>query len=151
MKKNLVWYENQLSMTIKAFPVQINFILSKKHFAFGRLITLISYECPTCVSSNNAILSKRSRNERNSGVILSLRHTTGAYMAREFWLWEGPGGRVCVQCGASPLSRRFVLIFSPGYQFACTVAAVSAQRPLEHVKNALQNIANVGTPQSVHF
>ena len=145
MKTNLVWQSKLfLYKSISYYP--------KKHFAFGRLITLISYECLTCVSSNNAILSKRSRNERNSGVILSLRHTTGAYyMAREFWLWEGPGGRVCVQCGASPLSRRFVLIFSPGYQFACTVAAVSAQRPLEHVKNALQNIANVGTPQSVHF
>ena len=31
----------------------------------------------------------------------------------------------------------------------CTVAAVSAQRPVEHVKNALQNITTEQTPQSV--
>ena len=38
---------------------------------------------------------------------------------------------------------------SCGYQCGCTVAAVSAQRPVKHFKNALQNIANEGTPHSV--
>ena len=39
----------------------------------------------------------------------------------------------------------FVFFLSSGYQKGRTVAAVSAQRPVEHVKTALQNIANEGT------
>ena len=44
---------------------------------------------------------------------------------------------------------RDVLFGSSGYQLDCTVAAVSAQHPVEHVKNALQNITTEGTKQSV--
>ena len=33
----------------------------------------------------------------------------------------------------------------------CTVAAVSAKWPVEHVKNVLQNITTEGTKHSVHF
>ena len=36
-----------------------------------------------------------------------------------------------------------------GYQLGCTIAAVSAQRPVEHVNNDLQNITTERTPQSV--
>ena len=38
---------------------------------------------------------------------------------------------------------------SSGYQLGCTIAAVSDQRPVEHVKNALQNIMTEQTPKSV--
>ena len=38
---------------------------------------------------------------------------------------------------------------SSGCQSGCTIAVVSAQWPVEHVKNPLQNIVNEGTPQSV--
>ena len=50
-----------------------------------------------------------------------------------------------------PLSLH-VLLFShanSGYQLGCTIAAVSAQPPGEHVKNDLQNIRTERTPQSV--
>ena len=40
---------------------------------------------------------------------------------------------------------------SSGYQFGCTVAAVSARQPLEYDKNDLQNIANEETPQNVEI
>ena len=40
---------------------------------------------------------------------------------------------------------------SSGYQLGCTVTVVSAQRPVEHVKNALQNIATEGMKHSVVF
>ena len=36
-----------------------------------------------------------------------------------------------------------------GYQFGCTAAALTAQRQLEHVKNALQNSMAEWTPNSV--
>ena len=36
-----------------------------------------------------------------------------------------------------------------GYQLGCTVAAVSALWPVQHVKNALQNITTEGTKHSV--
>ena len=35
------------------------------------------------------------------------------------------------------------------YQLGCTVAAVSSNRPVEHVNNAVQNIATEWTPHSV--
>ena len=35
--------------------------------------------------------------------------------------------------------------------WGCTVAAVSAQQPVEHVKNALQIITNEGTPHDVQY
>ena len=44
-----------------------------------------------------------------------------------------------------PLSRDNFVLLSSGsfsYQLGCSVAAVSAQRPVEHVKHALQNITN---------
>ena len=53
--------------------------------------------------------------------------------------------------GASAQSSCFVLLSfgSSGYQLGTTMAAVSAQRPVEHVKNALQNIMTERMPQSV--
>ena len=56
-----------------------------------------------------------------------------------------------IQCGVSPHSQCFLFFSfaSSGYQLGCTVATVSAQRPVEHAKNALQNIANEGMPDSV--
>ena len=45
----------------------------------------------------------------------------------------------------------FVHFGNSSYQLGCTVAAVSAQRPVEHVKNALQNIVNEGMPHSVYL
>ena len=35
------------------------------------------------------------------------------------------------------------------YQLGCTVSAVSAQRSVEHAKNAVQNITTDWTPQCV--
>ena len=52
-----------------------------------------------------------------------------------------------------PLSRDALCCFyicSSIYQLGCTVATVSAQRPVEHVKNNNQNITTEGTKQSVH-
>ena len=56
-----------------------------------------------------------------------------------------------IHCGASTQSWHFVFFSfgSFGYLLGCTVAAVSAQQPVEHVKNALQNITMEGTPHSV--
>ena len=46
-----------------------------------------------------------------------------------------------------PLSRNVLFSFgSSVYQFGCMVAAVSAQQPVEHFKNALQNITPEWTP-----
>ena len=42
---------------------------------------------------------------------------------------------------------RSVVMFS-GYQLSCELAAVSAQWPVEHLKNASQNITTVRTPHS---
>ena len=55
-----------------------------------------------------------------------------------------------LHCVASALSWCFGLfsLWSSGYQLGCTVAVVSAQRPVEHFKNALQNITTDGTPRS---
>ena len=55
------------------------------------------------------------------------------------------------QCGSSALLQCFLLFSfgSSGYQLGCTIAVVSVQRPVEPVKNALQNIANEGTPRIV--
>ena len=39
---------------------------------------------------------------------------------------------------------------SPRYQLGCTVDAVSAQRPVEHVKNALHDITTEWTPHSLN-
>ena len=49
------------------------------------------------------------------------------------------------------VGRRLILdvLFCSSYQLGCTVAAVSAQQPEEHVKNDLQNIMNEGTPYSL--
>ena len=44
---------------------------------------------------------------------------------------------------------QFFSFGSSGCQFGCTVAAVSAQRLVEHVKNILLNITNEGMPHSV--
>ena len=49
-----------------------------------------------------------------------------------------------------PLLIRVILLCS-GYQLGCTIAAVSARRTAEHVKNTLQNITNERTPQSAHM
>ena len=38
---------------------------------------------------------------------------------------------------------------SSSYQLGCTIDAVSAQRPVAHVKNVLQKITSERTPQSV--
>ena len=56
-----------------------------------------------------------------------------------------------IQCGVSPHLQCFLFFSfaSSGYQLGCTVATVSAQRPVEHAKNALQNITNEGMPDSV--
>ena len=45
----------------------------------------------------------------------------------------------------------FVSFFfkSSSHQFGCAVDAVSAQRPVEHVKNAIQNISTEWTPHGV--
>ena len=49
-----------------------------------------------------------------------------------------------------PLSRDILFSFRNSiYQFGCSVAAVSAQRPVEQVKNVLQNITTERTPHSV--
>ena len=49
-----------------------------------------------------------------------------------------------------PLSGAVLFSFvRSGYQLGCTVAAVSAQRPLEHGKNALQNITTEWMTHSV--
>ena len=40
-------------------------------------------------------------------------------------------------------------VISSGNQLGCRAAAISAQQPVEHVKNALQNIATEGTKHSV--
>ena len=39
---------------------------------------------------------------------------------------------------------------SSGYQLGCTIARVSAQWPMEHVINSLQNITTDWTPHSVY-
>ena len=51
-----------------------------------------------------------------------------------------------LQSASSPQSRHFVLfsIRSSGFHLGYTVAAVSALRPVEHVKNPLQNIITEG-------
>ena len=56
-----------------------------------------------------------------------------------------------VHFGASTKLLIFYLFcsWSSGYQLGYTVAVVSAQRPMEHVKNALQNIKTEWTPYSV--
>ena len=56
-----------------------------------------------------------------------------------------------IHCVAAPQSRCFVLISvrSSAYPFGCTVSAVSAKRPMEHVKHALQNITTEQTPYTV--
>ena len=46
---------------------------------------------------------------------------------------------------------RLFSLRSSDYQLGCTVAAVSAQRPVEHVKNTLQNITTEGAPHSVYL
>ena len=62
----------------------------------------------------------------------------------------GAAGTPCTCTVGRQLSRDVLLTCgSSGYQMGCTVAAVSAQRPVEHVKNALQNITTDGTPHSV--
>ena len=57
--------------------------------------------------------------------------------------------RPLIHCGASIPSRCFILfsLGSSGYQTGWTVSALSAQRPVEHVKNALQNIMTEWAPQ----
>ena len=59
--------------------------------------------------------------------------------------------RYTVRCPLSTQSRCFNLpsIRRSGYQLGCTIAAVSAQWPVEHVKNALQNITTEGTKHHV--
>ena len=58
--------------------------------------------------------------------------------------------RSTLHCGVSTQLRSFLFSFgSSGYPLGGTVAAVSAQQPAEHFKNALQNIATEWTPQSV--
>jgi len=56
-----------------------------------------------------------------------------------------------VHCVTSPQSQCFVLFSFSNfiYQMGCRVAAISAQRPVERVKNALQNITSEGMKQSV--
>ena len=56
-----------------------------------------------------------------------------------------------LQSSSSTQSWCFVLLSvrSSGYKLGCTVATVSAQRPAEHVKKALQNIITEWTPHSV--
>ena len=52
-----------------------------------------------------------------------------------------------------PLNRDVLFVYSFGsssYQLGCTVATVSAQQPVEHVKNSLQNITTDWTPHRVH-
>ena len=60
-----------------------------------------------------------------------------------------------IQSASSPQSQCFVLfsLRGFGYQLGCTIATVSAQRPVEYVKNVLQNITTEGTPRNVnpHF
>ena len=46
-----------------------------------------------------------------------------------------------------PLGHVLLSFWSSVYQLGCTVAAVSAQRPVEHFKNALKNITTDQTPQ----
>ena len=49
-----------------------------------------------------------------------------------------------------PLSRDVLFSFgSLGYQLGGTLAAVSVQRPVEYVKNVLQNIETEQVPQNV--
>ena len=61
--------------------------------------------------------------------------------------------KVSVHCEASTQLRDFVLFSfgSSGFQWGCTVATVSAQLIVEHVKNNLQNIMTEWTPYSVTF
>ena len=64
----------------------------------------------------------------------------------QFWSW-----RVFYTLGR-PLSRDVMFLFSFGssaYPLDSSKAAVSAQQPVEHVKDALQNITTERTPQSV--
>ena len=54
-----------------------------------------------------------------------------------------------------PLSRNVLFSFgnfspSSSYQLGCTVAAVTAQQPVEHIKTAQQNIRTEWTPHNVH-
>ena len=79
--------------------------------------------------------------------ILQTKHFTAADIAEEGI--DGDGHRILVHCGASTQSPSFVCLLSSCYQLGCTLAAVSAQRPVEHVKNALQNIMTEWTPHSV--
>ena len=105
---------------------------------FLEQISLISDRCPV-FSQHNHIGSKWR--------LLSIVMFAGGR-----WVGNLDSYYVLVHCGASTLSWCF-LIFSfgsPGYQLGCTIAAVSAQRPVEHVKNALQNIKIEQTPQSLY-
>ena len=49
-----------------------------------------------------------------------------------------------------PLSCQVFFIWGSGHQLGCTVAAVSAQQPVEHVKNVLLNITTEGMKHSVY-
>jgi len=52
-----------------------------------------------------------------------------------------------------PLSRDVLFCYLSevsGYQLGCTVAAVSAERPVKHDKNAVQNITIEWKPHSVY-
>ena len=65
--------------------------------------------------------------------------------------WTFFGAKESVHCGVSTQSRCFVFfsLGSSGYLLGCTIGAVSAQRQVEHVKHAIQNITTEWTPHSV--
>ena len=60
--------------------------------------------------------------------------------------------RSYLHCGASTQPQSFLLLSfgRSDYQLGCTVDAVSAQWPVERVKNDLQNITTEWMPHSVH-
>ena len=84
-----------------------------------------------------------------------LRDAACVALAGMHHVWpRGPGNSMsdCVlfYTVGRPLSRDVLFsLSSSGYQLGCTVAAVSAQQPVEHVHNALQNITTEWTPHSV--
>ena len=59
------------------------------------------------------------------------------------WLFHS---YLCTMWGVPSYTLLLFSLRSSGYQLGCTVAAVWAQWPVEHVKNSLQNIANEETP-----
>ena len=100
-----------------------------------------------CVRRRTWLNSHRSKQTRSSDC-----YTTPLMMTNPIettcWVWLG-----YLHCASSTLSGCFVLFLmgSSRYLLGCTVAAVSAHQPAEHVKNAQPKLTTEGMTQTVVF